>query len=205
MNPISEKILPKHFYCPTVQMTVVWPKFCLLEQVRVNSRDQFICTTLHCNGNQGVLLQWLCVCPIYLSSAFLCNILAHIPLSSTAACIPQQWPTSQTQPTNALRLLADASVKRHNELDIYPTSPQKSDSDEENNSQSPIFECSYEPCSPSSIHSMTNFDPEELQMIWNNFCDFILDKCNTGRGRKYLHSGREVLFMELTILKHGGE
>lgn len=78
------------------------------------------------------------------------------------------------------------------------------DSDEDNGSQCPVF---YEFCEEGQsacIKSMTNIAPNQFENIWNVVEDSMTTSYNVGRGKKYSVSGRDALFMPLTVLKHGG-
>lgn len=52
---------------------------------------------------------------------------------------------------------------------------------------------------------MTNFEASEFQSIWNSISEIIIERYNIGPGRKSHHTGKEMLFMILTVLKHGGQ
>lgn len=58
------------------------------------------------------------------------------------------------------------------------------DSDEENDSDCPIFGRFYEAGGIDAIHKMTNFDPQDFDYIWGLFSNFVLMNYNVGRGRK---------------------
>ena len=51
---------------------------------------------------------------------------------------------------------------------------------------------------------MTNFNPAQFIGIWAGFESLILENYNFGRGRKCEHKPKDVLFMVLSVLKHGG-
>ena len=77
-------------------------------------------------------------------------------------------------------------------------------SDEENGSDAPIFDKFYEEGGAAAILEMTNFSPPQFVGIWAGFQDLINENYNVGRGRKCAHAAKDVLFMALSVLKHGG-
>ena len=52
---------------------------------------------------------------------------------------------------------------------------------------------------------MTNFDPTQFLALWSGFEGVIAQGYNTGRDRKSVHNDKDVLFMTLCVLKHGGQ
>lgn len=72
---------------------------------------------------------------------------------------------STEQATAALQTLADAAATRQSELQQFPNSPQRPDSDEDNDSPSPIFEQFYASGGSAAIVQMTNLDVSEFQKI----------------------------------------
>ena len=113
-------------------------------------------------------------------------------------------PFFSADATNALQVLTDVAAERQNGLEQFSVQPYLSDTDEEDDSESPIFDRFYESRGGRAIVSMINFDPTEFQIIWANYREFIITNYNCGRGRKSAHSGKDVLFMMLATMKHGG-
>ena len=52
---------------------------------------------------------------------------------------------------------------------------------------------------------MTNFLSQTFELLWNNLSDLITQTYNVGRGRRSKVSGKDALFVTLTMLKHGGQ
>ena len=76
-------------------------------------------------------------------------------------------------------------------------------SDEESDSNSPIYDSFYDQGGPEAIKSMTNFGPPQFTDIWLAVSTFVSANWNTGRGRKTKVEAKDVLFMMMTVLKHG--
>ena len=55
-----------------------------------------------------------------------------------------------------------------------------------------------------AIHQMTNFSAREFDLIYDVARDFAEPAWNGGRGKKSAFTTKDVFFMLLTLLKHGG-
>ena len=105
--------------------------------------------------------------------------------------------------TQALQLLSTAAIDRRNELELFEgLYPDKSD--EDNGSDAHFFDKFYEEGGAAAILEMTNFSPPQFVGIWAGSQDVVAENYNVGRGRKCAHSAKDVLFMTLAVLKHGG-
>ena len=111
---------------------------------------------------------------------------------------------TQSQAATALQLLADAAVERNNEISRYEQD-DAAETDEDVDSESPTFDRFYEQGGSAAIIEMTNFDPTQFLGIWCGFEKIIMVRYNTGRGRKSVHTGKDVLFMTLCVMKHEGQ
>ena len=111
---------------------------------------------------------------------------------------------SASEATAGIQLPADTALRRDEEFSRYQPEPLNYSSDEDNDSPSPILDTFYNSGGSASILQMINFDVKQFQSMWTNFADFITSKYNVGRGRKSPFSGKDVLFMLFTVLKHGG-
>lgn len=107
--------------------------------------------------------------------------------------------------SKALRLLAEAAAERDVELRQYPTDAEKEDTDEEPDSECPLFDKFYDEGGGSAIQNMTNFSPLEFQTLWSRSSDFVKSVYNQGRGKKCAVSAQDMLFITLTVLKAGGQ
>ena len=105
----------------------------------------------------------------------------------------------------ALELLADQAEIRRQRLEAFPTQPIHLNEDDQNDSDSPIMDVFVETGGENAILKMTNFSRREFDRIWGYLENHISTNWNTGRGRKTAFGGKDVLFMLLTSLKHGGK
>ena len=91
---------------------------------------------------------------------------------------------SQAQAATALQLLADAAVDRRNELRHYHDDSGLFDSDENIDSDAPIFDRFYQQGGSAAILERMNFDPIQFLGIWSVFQGVISQGYNAGRGSK---------------------
>ena len=110
-----------------------------------------------------------------------------------------------TQAARALLLLSDAAVERRTDLEEYASDSDAVDTDDEVESESPIYDQFYENGGAAAVIQMTNFSPTEFHSTWCSLEKAIEERYNAGRGRKCSHNPRDVLFMTLSVLKHGGQ
>ncbi|RHY21979.1 hypothetical protein DYB32_009653, partial [Aphanomyces invadans] len=54
------------------------------------------------------------------------------------------------------------------------------------------------------VHTLTNFTVSELITLWTNIKPYVSKNWNVGGGRKCPVTGKDMLFMTLVTLKHGG-
>ena len=111
---------------------------------------------------------------------------------------------SATEATAGVQILADTALRRDEAFSRYETTPLNDSSDEECDSPSPILDTFYQSGGSASIVKMTNFNIRQFESIWTTFADFITSKFNVGRGRKSPFTSKDVLFIVITVLKHGG-
>ena len=110
---------------------------------------------------------------------------------------------SSPDAAQALQLPATASIDRRNELVAFENE-RPEDSDEDNGTDAPIFDRFYDHGGAKAIVEMTNINPAQFIGIWAELEAFILANYNVGRGRKCAQKPKDVLFMVLAVLKHGG-
>ena len=103
----------------------------------------------------------------------------------------------------ALVALSSVAIERRNELEQY-SEGRPADSDEDSSSDNPVFDAFYDQDGARAIIEMTNFEPQKFTAIWAGFEQFITSNFNVGRGRKSAQTPKDVLFMTLAVLKHGG-
>jgi len=103
----------------------------------------------------------------------------------------------------SLNMLTRAHQDRENVISEQNAS-RDVDSDEESDAESPIFDQFYAINGNASIIEMTNFTGVEFRKLYSILQDSIVKKYNIGRGRKSDYKPMDMLFMTLTVLKHGG-
>lgn len=107
--------------------------------------------------------------------------------------------------TSALNLLSEVSLRRDEEIGNYNTHPDRESSDDEQDSPCPYFDQFFDQGGNGAIRDMSNFSPREFELLWILLETFIKSNCNSGRGKKCHVSGKDMLFMLLVVLKHGGQ
>ena len=112
---------------------------------------------------------------------------------------------SPREAQNALHMVGEAAVHRTNDLEAYPMEDLKSDTDDESDSSTPTYDSFYQSGGSPAILKMCNFAPDEFQEVWMKFREVMLKNWNTGRGRKTKHGARDMLFIVLSCMKHGGQ
>lgn len=104
----------------------------------------------------------------------------------------------------ALNLLADIALEREEDISNFNTSRDQNDSDEESDSSCPYFDKFFEEGGTQAISDMCNFNASEFEFLWQLLESFVLQNYNSGRGKKCHVTGKDMLFMLLTVMKHGG-
>ena len=105
---------------------------------------------------------------------------------------------------SALNLLSDIALRRQEEISTFNVTRDLLSSDDENDSPCPYFDQFYNQGGSESIAEMCNFDATEFEFLWQLSQSFITQNYNSGRGKRCAVSGKDLLFMTLTVLKHGG-
>lgn len=75
-------------------------------------------------------------------------------------------------------------------------------SDEENDSESPIYDSFCNEGGSEAILKMTKFSAGEFDFVWNSIRKMVVQTWNIGRGKKFSFKLKDVLFMLLTVLTH---
>ena len=113
-------------------------------------------------------------------------------------------PITDNEIGNALNILADVAADRQNSLEQYPTRPHIADSDDEPDSQSPIFDQFYQRGGSSAILTLTNFTPTEFFQLWNLLSEFVIPPFTTGRGRRSRVKPLDLFFNVVARVKTWG-
>ena len=104
----------------------------------------------------------------------------------------------------ALQILVEAAIGREASLAQYPCEPQ-AETDEENDSDSPILDTFCNNGGGSAIVQLTNFTVKEFIQLYGKFRTFLANNYNVGRGRRSQYTAKDALSMVLATLKHGGQ
>lgn len=104
----------------------------------------------------------------------------------------------------ALDHLGEVCASRLEQLQQYDIGAVHSSSDEDNDSDAPIVDSFYHNGGSAAIKSMTNFDAREFRTLWERLSPHIAGNWNIGRGRRCSFQPKDVMFMTLAVLKHGG-
>lgn len=102
-----------------------------------------------------------------------------------------------------LSVLSSAHRRREIAISRHPHL-RDAESDDEADLESPIFDSFYEADGNEGILKMTNFTANEFRVLYGKLHNYIVTNWNVGRGRKCTQKPMDVLFMTLTVLKHGG-
>ena len=101
--------------------------------------------------------------------------------------------------------MADTALQRQNELQDYANLDAPTESDDEADSSSAIFDSFNTSGGSKAIGNMINFSPRQFHASWFEMSDHVTAKWNVRRGRKSNYTGKDVLFMILANVKHGGQ
>ena len=100
-------------------------------------------------------------------------------------------------------MLSEVSEERRERITAYQDRPRPESADEDKSS-SPVMDGFFEEEGAEAIKQMTNFTPSEFGSLWKTIANHVKSKWNVGRGRKSDQEPKDVLFMTLSVLKHGG-
>jgi len=101
-------------------------------------------------------------------------------------------PFQPSETFQALRILSDAAEQHRDEITGYDVGPATDDSDEENESSSPVMDAFFESGGAKAICEMTNFTPSEFTKIWLKLQILVLENWNVGRGRKSQQKAKDI-------------
>lgn len=105
-------------------------------------------------------------------------------------------------PTEIIAQLNEANQAHVSEI-VSRANDIHESSDEEEGSNSPIFDSFYKDGGSNAIKGMCNFTAGEFDQIWMLIFDHVSTTWNVGRGKKSNLTGKDMLFMSLCVLKHG--
>lgn len=101
----------------------------------------------------------------------------------------------------ALRFIVSRETSKRAERRRFSTQPRP-DHDEAD-TISPIYDMNLRIGGSNYIKAFTNFTHAEFENLWFIAKPRVLRYWNVGKGRKCTHSGKDMLFMLLTVLKTG--
>lgn len=113
-------------------------------------------------------------------------------------------PLSRRQVVTAITNLEDARTRREHDLSMYRT-VRVVDSDDELDSESPIYDAFFEHGGSEAVRTTTNFSANEFLSLWDSVREHVIRNWNVGRGRRSPQKPKDVLFMTLATAKHGGQ
>ena len=102
-----------------------------------------------------------------------------------------------------LAMLENRELDRRSELGAFPRQLDQSDN-EEADSPCPIFDTWFSEGGADAVRRLTNFTPREINLLWSTVRSHVTRYWNVGRGRRSQFTGKDVLFMLLAVMKHGG-
>ncbi|ETV73531.1 hypothetical protein H257_11656 [Aphanomyces astaci] len=112
-------------------------------------------------------------------------------------------PLTSRNISQGLALLTNLDQQRQAKRARYST-VRAEEPDENLDSTSPIYDAFVDDQGPDGILTMTNFSPSEFNILWADIRQYLSKHWNTGSGRKSEVTGRDLLLMMLTSLKHCG-
>lgn len=92
------------------------------------------------------------------------------------------------------------SMKRYSKK--YSSQPEVSNTDEETDSDTPVFGSFYNESSSEGIQKMTTISTKEFHILRKNFGEYIIDNWKIGQRKNYTYTAKDVPFILLTVLKN---
>ncbi|KAE9012838.1 hypothetical protein PF011_g8738 [Phytophthora fragariae] len=94
--------------------------------------------------------------------------------------------------------------KRQQNLARFQLTAPRNDSDDEGGALCPKYDRILSVQGADRVLRMCNFLPVEFERLWDVLEDHVLAHWNVGRGKKSIHSPKDILFMTIGALKHCG-
>ncbi|KAF0683493.1 hypothetical protein As57867_024385, partial [Aphanomyces stellatus] len=116
---------------------------------------------------------------------------------------PQATPISARSISQGVALLENLQQQRKVKRARY-SAVRRDEMDAEIESSAPVYDAFFQERGPQGIHTMTNFSPSEINILWCDVRHFVMKHWNVVSGRKCTVSPRDLLFMLLTSMKHCG-
>ncbi|KAF0769486.1 hypothetical protein AaE_002691, partial [Aphanomyces astaci] len=125
------------------------------------------------------------------------------PPASAAAAQPASRGLNATAVDHAVDVLTSLRERRDSKRQRYSAVARQED-DDDDEAPAPIMDLFIQTRGPTVVHELTNFSPAEFNMLWLDIQPYVNVNWNVGSGRKCQVTGRDMLFMALTSLKHCG-
>ena len=87
---------------------------------------------------------------------------------------------------------------------MQPESVDLSDSDDDLDSPSPIFDEVYNSSGNEGLITLTNFNALEFSALYDYVSDHVTTNWNVGRGKKSKFTGKDVFLLAVSVVKMGG-
>ena len=88
---------------------------------------------------------------------------------------------------------------------VQPETVDSSDSDDDLDSSSPIFDEVYDTSGNQGVITLTNFTSIEFSALYDLIAEHVTVNWNVGRGRKSTYEGKDVFMLALSVVKMGGK
>ena len=105
--------------------------------------------------------------------------------------------------TTSLKLLADVAADQAAKYDELSDSISDTDSDDNYQFLTPIYDLFYGQGRSATIMQITNFSPGEFTTLWTTIIHLVQPQSLKGRARKSTYSAKDAFFMTLVVLKNG--
>ncbi|RHY14419.1 hypothetical protein DYB36_004675 [Aphanomyces astaci] len=125
------------------------------------------------------------------------------PPASAAPAQPASHGLNATAVDHAVDVLTSLRERRDSKRQRYSVVARQED-DDDDEAPAPIMDLLIQTRGPTVVHELTNFSPAEFNMLWLDIQPYVNVNWNVGSGRKCQVTGRDMLFMALTSLKHCG-
>ena len=111
---------------------------------------------------------------------------------------------STSHVNNSLKLLAAVAADRDAVYEEISDCIFDTDSDDDYESSSPVYDSFYSQGRSATILQLSNFSASEFQTLWVSIMNLIHPLWNKGRGRTTKYSAKDVFLMVLVTAKNGG-
>lgn len=100
---------------------------------------------------------------------------------------------------------ANTAAEWDAQLSTYAADAPGFESDDKQDSESPIFDSYYGAGGSETILEMINFSPRKCNAVWDILFNHVTKESNIGRGYKSSFKGKDMIFLLLKVLQNGKE